>query len=67
MNGLIHAGYASNTNLIYADFSPEYLNLVHKMLKEIGAVRMMEYLETEGEHPSFVKCIVKKAMKRKGW
>ena len=54
-------------NVIKVDTTPAFLILIHQMLKEIGAVRAREFMLSRGEHPSFVSCIIKKAMKLKGW
>lgn len=54
-------------SVIKVDFSPEFFKLVFQGVKELGAVRTIQWLISEGEHPSFASVIVRKVLKTKGW
>lgn len=54
-------------NVIPADFSPSYQDEIYLFIKHNGVKNAQAALIGAGFHPSFVKAIVKKIMRTRGW
>ena len=53
----------SADNVIPVDFRPEFLALVIEGIKQLGFPAAKAWLIKEGEHPTFIKVIMNKAVK----
>jgi hypothetical protein len=51
------------SNVIRIDMRPEFLDVVKKLIVDVGPVRAKEFLIAEGEHPSFVYAVVKRIIR----
>jgi hypothetical protein len=49
--------------VISIDTRSEFLEFVKSSIAEIGIVRTRQFLISEGEHPTFVKMIIRRAVR----
>lgn len=55
------------SNVIHVDFSPQVLNDLAMWVKQMGVERVRQGMLAAGDHPSYVKAILKKILTERGW
>jgi hypothetical protein len=58
---------SEESNVIVAHFGEEMYQTVFNMLKMAGRAKTEQIMLESGNHPSYVKAVIKKIMRERGW
>ena len=53
-------------DIIFVDFRPITLSLVNDSIKLHGVKTVEAHLVAHGNHPSFIKCLIRKILRMRG-